>query len=96
MARERMITRTIESTKAEYIGMYISTRESIADTIEITGVQDDNKLLDLVKAELETDDFKVVAIVNSKKVERLYGMREQDFFNMAVELDPETRKPLEQ
>ena len=94
MARERMITRTIESVSVEYLAMRISTRETVQDFIEVTGVQDDKKLLEAVKKEVETADFKVVAIVNSEKVERLFGMREQDFFNIAIELDPETRKPI--
>ena len=92
MARERMVTRTIESVWVDYLAMRISTRETVQDFVEITGAQDDKKLLDLVKREVETDDFKVVTIIGTEKVERLFGMREQDFFRLAEELDPETRK----
>lgn len=95
MARERMVTRTIETTVCEYIALDIISKETVQDYVEITGITDEKKTLDLVKKEIETDTFKVVAILNTSKHERLFGMKEQEFFNMAVELDPETRKPID-
>lgn len=95
MARERMVTRTIESTSVQYLGLNISTRETIEDVTEIAGIVPDNKLLDLVKKDCETDTFKVVTITGTEKRERLFGMREQEFFENAIELDPITRKPID-
>ena len=95
MARERMVTRTIESTLVQYLGLNISTRETIEDVTEIAGIVPDNKLLDVVKKDCETDTFKVVTITGTEKRERLFGMREQEFFENAIELDPITRKPID-
>ena len=42
-----------------------------------------------------TADECFVAITASEKVDKLYGITPSDFMAHAIELDPETRKPLE-
>lgn len=39
-------------------------------------------------------NLKFVAVEEVKEVEKLYGLDEAKFMDMAIELDPKTRKPL--
>ena len=97
MARERMVTRTINVTMATAICMDVSTVETSVRTLELTGeTYTPDKALQALKKIYETDTFKVVAISDLDTVEKLYGMPEVDFLKVAQELDPETRKRIEQ
>ena len=57
--------------------------------------KDNEKLLKVVKEMVETDSDKVVTIVDKSVATKLFGMSEADFLKNAIELDPETRKVLE-
>lgn len=94
MARERMVTRTIECTLVEFLAVDIVTTNTRKDYTYVTGNVAPEKMLEAVKRLEETDTCKVVAILSQERHDRLYGMKEQDFFSLAIELDPETRKPL--
>ena len=93
MARERMVTRTINVTIVEAICMDITTVETSFRKLELTGeTYDTSTALKALKKEYETDTFKVVAVNGLETIERMFGMKETDFIRLAVELDPETRK----
>lgn len=95
MARERAVTRTINAIEVTAICMNIETMESSEETLSLTGdVPSNDVLLKKLRKVYETNNYKVVAIKDIKTTEKLFGMKEVDFLKYAVELDPETRKPL--
>lgn len=96
MARKRMVTRTVTGTEAEVKVVIISENEITNIKVTVSGEFTDNdKLLKAIKKETETEDLKVLAIVNTTKIDKCYGMLESEFIKLAKELDPETRKALE-
>ena len=89
MARQRMVTRTVTGTKAEVKVVSISANEITTITETVGGEYTDNdKLLKVIKKNVETDDLKVLAIVSSEKFDKCYGMLESEFLKLAKELDP--------
>lgn len=89
MARERMVTRTISFTEVTVISMNIETVTPQHEVIRIAGVFDNDKaLLNNLKNRYETDLYKIVAITDTKVIEKLYGMSEEDFIEYAKELPP--------
>ena len=97
MARAKMVTRTITATQVEAQIVTISASEITTIKVTVSGEYDDTeKLLKAVKKATETADIKVLQILTSEKIEKLYGMLETDFLAQAKELDPETRKELAQ
>ena len=97
MARAKMVTRTITATEVEAQIVTISASEITTIKVTVSGEYDDTeKLLKAVKKATETADIKVLQILTSEKIEKLYGMLETDFLAQAKELDPETRKALAQ
>ena len=92
----KMITRTILGTKASVIT--VDTINMTASTKEFTiggEWSDNNKLLKALKKIYETDTLVLSSVVKAEKTEKLYGMTEEFFMANAVELDVETRKPIE-
>ena len=92
----KMITRTILGTKASVIT--VDTINMTASTREFTiggEWSDNNKLLKALKKIYETDTLVLSSVVKAEKTEKLYGMTEELFMANAVELDAETRKPIE-
>ena len=95
MARKRMVTRTIESTKVTTLALDVTTSEPCNRTYNLSGVYDNEaKLLKAVQKAYDTDTLKNVHVVSNEKVETIYGMDENQFLALAVELDPVTRKPI--
>lgn len=43
----------------------------------------------------DREDVAVVTVVSFKQVNKLFGVKQEIFMANAIELDPETRKPLE-
>ena len=97
MARERMVTRTIEVVEATTLCVDVTTAETKTMVLELTGIGtvSPETMLKLLQKQYQTNNFKVVAITETFKREELYGMKEIDFLKSAVKLDPETRKRLE-
>ena len=96
MARERMITRTMKTTKVNVLCLELDTVEPCNKDIVIpTTFKDKKKLFNKVKEMIDTDQLKAVNITSAEEVETLYGMSEEDFIAHAKELDPSTRKALE-
>ena len=87
--RESMVTRTVLGTKVTVLAMDTNTCEPCNVTYEIGGsYANDEKLLNKVRKEHDTEDFKVVKIVDVEPFEKRYGMKEADFIAHAIELDP--------
>ena len=96
MSRERQVTRTINAIEVTAICMDIETLTPCDKVLSLTGDTPTNEqALKQLKKLYETDSFKVVAVKGIKVTEKLYGMTEVDFLKYAVELDTETRKPIE-
>ena len=95
--RKPMVTRTIKTTKVNVMCLDIVTAEpeNVVVTLPRT-FKDDVKLLKAVKEVVESAVLKAVHIVDKEEVNTLYGMTEQSFIDNAIELDPETRKALEE
>lgn len=96
MARKRMVTRTILTTKVNALCMDTVTCEACnKDVVLPRTFKDNDKVLKATKSVLDTPTFKVVDIVDVSTVETLYGMDEQKFINESVILDPTTRKQVD-
>lgn len=96
MARKPMVTRTITTTKVNVLCMNIQTAEPFNKVITLPRIyKDERTLMKRVKEVVENETVKAVHIVDKREIETLYGMTEQAFIEKAIELDPETRKPLE-
>lgn len=87
--RESMVTRTVIGTKVTALVMDTNTCEHANETYEIGGSHvNDEKLLNKVRKEHDTEYFKIVKIVDVEPFEKRYGMKESDFIAHAVELEP--------
>lgn len=97
--RRDMVTRTVIGTKAT-----VKVVDSTTDLISFEEVMlgkaftdvNDPKLVKAVKKALE--DRPQLVIIHIKSVEavnKLYGLDTAKFMEMAIELDPQTRKPVE-
>lgn len=94
--RDAYVTRTIESTIVNFIGVNTTTMEVIRGAFEVPGKVEPEKALKVAMkwAKDNMPDVSVAKIEDCFKNEALYGMRESDFLKNAIELDPTTRKPL--
>ena len=82
MKKERIITRTIESHEFEVMCLNITTAEVTINTYTLgKGFTDPLKTL---KNIYETDETKLVSIVNETVSTKLYGMPESDFIKYAT------------
>lgn len=87
--RESMVTRTVLGTKVTVLALDTFTCETTDVTYEIGGRHtNDEKLLNKVRKEHDTEDFKIVKIVAVEPFEKRYGMKESDFIAHATVLEP--------
>ena len=87
--KEKLITRTIYQTKAEVIGLEISSQKVVTNTYNLAGQYDTaSSILPVVKKFYETEDFKPVSVLSFTTEEHLYGVTEQEFLKIAKELPP--------
>lgn len=95
MARKPMVTRTITTTEVTCMSLDITQGESLTQVLVLPRTyKDEKKLIKMLQETFNTDDIKVVAIIDKKEVETLYGMEEQKFISNAQILDPTTHKPI--
>ena len=97
MARQQMVTRTVDSTKVSALCVDITTQETLTQEYNISGKYADDekgntKLLKATKEVAETDTIKVVSILSKEAQETLMGMTEQEFMSMAKVLPPRSKK----
>lgn len=87
--RESMVTRTVIGTKVTALVIDTNACELSNVTYEIGGKHtNDEKLLNKVRKDYDTEDLKVVKIVAVEPFEKRYGMKESDFIAHATELKP--------
>lgn len=89
MAKERMVTRTIEVTTYSVMTLNIETAEPKVVDYKVTGTVNADPLKYLKKL-YETDTLKLVAITGEERETALYGMTEQDFIRLAEVIPPRT------
>lgn len=96
MARERMVTRTINVTECEAMCVDVTTAETTIQTFELTGESyTPEKALKELKKHYETDTLKLVVVQGMHTREELYGLLEVDFLKVAHRLD-DSRKIIEE
>lgn len=93
MARKPMVTRTIVATEAEVMKVDVTTERTFKEVVTVPRTyKTDADLLKAVKEVAETDNIKVVHIIQSKKTETLYGMTETEFIAHATIFPSRTAK----
>lgn len=80
---KRMITRTIELNTYTVRTLNVETAEVLDIDYTVGTNYNPEKILAELRAEHETEELKLVAIVNHTTETRLYGMDEQSFINLA-------------
>ena len=89
MKKEKMITRTINSTKAQVMQVNVKTATVEMVNVEVAGKYEDlSELLKAVQAQYDTEERKSVTVVTFEDVETLYGMPESVFMKYAEVLPP--------
>lgn len=95
MSRIDMVTRTVLATKVVFTVAKISEQTIEEMEATVKGTYDDTaKLLKVLDKKFSNDELKVLAVKSFDEVQTLYGMKTEDFIANAVELEPETRKPI--
>ncbi len=93
MARERMVTRTVELTIAEVMCLDVTTATVKVVPYEVGGgLTDEKAILKVIKKLHETDTYKCVSVQSVTTNEILYGMPEIDFIKYATIMPPRSNK----
>lgn len=93
-----LVTRAVVGTEATIKVVDLATDEISTETVVIDKkfAEDEKpkvrKAVDKLFADRE--DKAVIAVVDFKQVNKLFGVKTEVFMANAIELDPETRKPL--
>ena len=84
MARERMITRTVEVNTFEVMTVNVETADVQIREFKLYGEYDKKKdALTLLKKQYETETLKLVNITNHSVKTVLYGMPERMFIELS-------------
>ena len=93
MAKKPMITRTIQTTEATVLCMYIPQGEPFNKEVTLPRTYKDNTaMLKAAAAIIDNDEVKAVHVVRSEVKETLYGMAEADFIANATILPARSNK----
>lgn len=91
MRREKLITRTIISTRADVLLYNVESKETHEETFTFSGIIKKNATIEnKVKKELEASgrfSEKVVSVLSSVNVDALYAITESDFITHATRYD---------
>ena len=90
MARERMVTRTVESAKVTVMAVNLETHEVTTPVITISNTIEPKKRLKYIQENYSVTGIAIAAIINTEVVETLYGMTEREFIEKAKVLPPRT------
>lgn len=100
MARIPMVTRTIQTTKANVLCLNIVEGEPFNEVVTLPRTYKDEKsLMKMVEKAINTDSVKAVHVVDTKVEETLYGMSEADFIANAKilpEREPQANAPTDE
>ena len=89
MARTPMVTRTIQTTKANVLCLNIVDGEPFNKVVTIPHTyKDENAMLKVISKVVDNDEVKAVHVVDSYVEETLYGMSEQRFIDLAQVMPP--------
>lgn len=93
MAKKPMVTRTMQTTRADVLCLDIVNGEPFNKSVVLPRTyKDDRALLKAVEKVINDDERKAVHIVSSEVIEKLYGMTEEKFLEVADELPPRKTK----
>ena len=92
MARERMVTRTVEEARVSAMVANIKNKTIDTAVYSISATIPEEKRLTFLQKHFQTDDTRIVTIVSTEIVQTLYGMPEVDFIKLAKILPPRTGK----
>ena len=93
MARQSMITRTIQYTVATILCVNTTNGETTNETIKLPGVyKGDKHIIKAAEKILTTETCKPVHVVTATVGENLYGMPESQFIELATELPARNTK----
>lgn len=91
MRKEKLITRTIISTRADVLLYNVESKETHEETFTFSGIIKKNATIEnKVKKELEADGRfyeKVVSVLSSDGIDALYAITESDFIAHATRYD---------
>lgn len=88
MARQRMVTRTIKTLEVTVLCLDTETAEPSNMTVAVSAtIKGEKAMLNAVRKQVETDDFKVVKVVKTEEHEALYRMAEEDFIAHAEKIE---------
>ena len=91
MARQRMVTRTIEFTVAEIMTINVNTCEVLVTEYRVNGLYETEKdVLKAMQKQFESDCLKLVKVDNWHTESVLFGMLESKFMELAEVLPPRT------
>lgn len=89
MARTPMVTRTIQTTKANVLCLDIVEGEPFNKVVALPRTyKDENAMLKAISKMVDNDEVKAVHVVDSYVEETLYGMTEQRFIELAQIMPP--------
>lgn len=89
MARTPMVTRTIQTTKANVLCLNIVEGEPFNKVVTLPRTyKDENAMLKVISRMVDNDEVKAVHVVDSYVEETLYGMSEQRFIDLAQVMPP--------
>ena len=89
MAKKPMVTRTMQTTRVNVLCLDIVNGEPFNESVVLPRTyKDDRALLKAVEKVINDDECKAVHIVSSEVIEKLYGMTEEKFLEVADELPP--------
>lgn len=89
MARTPMVTRTIQTTKANVLCLNIVEGEPFNKVVTLPRTyKDENAMLKVISRMVDNDKVKAVHVVDSYVEETLYGMSEQRFIDLAQVMPP--------
>lgn len=93
MAKKPMVTRTMQTTRVDVLCLDIVNGEPFNESVVLPRTyKDDRALLKAVEKVINDDERKAVHIVSSEVIEKLYGMTEEKFLEVADELPPRKTK----
>ncbi len=88
MARERMVTRTINETTVNVMIVDVTTANVTIQPLKLSGTYTEDEALKACKKRYETDTIKLVHVDSMEETEILYGMPEDEFMKLAKVLPP--------
>ena len=94
MAREKYITREVTFTEvsALYLNKQLLTNEE-QKTILVGSFDNEVDILKELNRVNKDDILTPIHVMEYNVTSKLYGLKEQDFINLALELNPDTRRP---